>query len=170
MKIIILLTSIFLMSCSLTGRNIVQQNDFEIAGGSVGDKSWEDELKLKRTSWYQEMTMVFDVLYGEITPDSAFYKWFSTSEKVSLKRCSNSYLTLYYSSASDVISKSDFVKQASEQGYDLFTMNDFSKALKLHPQYISNSFQLYNIAILCTKSNLGTNLKVEFPNFRPVTF
>ncbi len=170
MKKTILLVLLLTTSCSLTGRNIVQVNDFELAGGSVGNSSWKDELKLKRISWYQEMTMVFDVLLGEVTPNSPFYDWFSTSEKVSLKSCSKSYLALYYSSASEVISKNNFIKQASSQGFEKYVMNEFAGALRLHPQYITNSFQLYDIAIFCSKSNLGNSLKVEFPNFKTISF
>lgn len=170
MKKILLILALLSSSCSLTGRNLVQENNFELAGGSIGSVSWDDELELKRFSWYQEMTMVFDVLIGEITPDSKFYNWFSTSEKVSLKRCSKSYLALYYSSASEVISKKSFLKQVKEQGLDQFILNDFTSALKLHPQYISNSFQLYDVAVLCSKDNLASTFSFEFPNFKSVKF
>ncbi|ATH08834.1 hypothetical protein BIY24_13020 [Halobacteriovorax marinus] len=170
MKKIILLLAFLITSCSLTGRNLVQENEFELAGGSKGEKVWKDELKMKRISWYQEMTMVFDVLMGEVTESSPFYNWFSTSEKVSLKRCEKSYLAIYYSSASEVISKKSFLKQAKAQGYDQFILNDFTSALKLHPQYIANSFQLYDVAILCSTSSLNSPLKVEFPNFSTISF
>ncbi|WP_372654001.1 hypothetical protein [Halobacteriovorax sp.] len=169
MKKIILLIAILTSSCSLTGRNIVQENDFELTGGSVGEKIWKDDLELKRISWYQEMTMVFDVLLGEISEESPFYNWFSTSEKVSLKQCSNSYLALYYSSSSNVITKRSFLKQAKDQGYDQFVMNNFASALKLHPQYVTNSFQLYDVAILCSKSKREGPLRIEFANYRTIS-
>ncbi len=168
-KLILLFAFLLTTSCSLTGRNIVQENDFELTGGSVGEKVWKNDLKLKRISWYQEMTMVFDVLLGEISNESPFYNWFSTSEKISLKQCSKSYLALYYSSSSDVISKKRFLKQVKLQGYEQFIMNDFQSALRLHPQYVSNSFQLYDVAILCAKSEIEGPLKLEFPNYRTIS-
>jgi hypothetical protein len=168
-KLIFLIISLLISSCALTGRNLIQTEDFELYGGATSGNRWDEQLVFKRASWYLEMTMIFDVLYTEISPDSKFYNWFSTSEKVTLKKCKRSYLTLFYAKDSDRVSKGDFLKQTKSTGLDQIVVNDFAKAFKLHPQYIANSFQLYDISIFCKRDGKVTPLTIEFPNFDPVT-
>lgn len=168
-KLLILLLSLLISSCALTGKNLIQREDFELYGGATSGNRWDEQLVFKRASWYLEMTMIFDVLYAEITPESKFYNWFSTAEKVTLKKCEKSFLTIFYAKDSDRVSKSDFLKQARSTGLDQIVVNTFSKAFKLHPQYIANSFQLYDISIFCRRDQKQTPLKIEFPNFDPVT-
>jgi hypothetical protein len=169
MKILAILAILLTSSCALTGKNLVQTEDFEIYGGAVSGHEWDEVLTFKRASWYLEMTMIFDVLYSELNKDSKFYNWFSTSEKVTLKKCRKSYITLFYAKNSDRVSKQDFLKQAKATGLDQIIVNDFKKAFKLHPQYIANSFQLYDVSVFCRRDNREVPLKIEFPNFRPVT-
>lgn len=168
MKKIYISILLLLSSCALTGKNLVQTEDFEVYGGAVSGHKWDEVLIFKRASWYLEMTMIFDVLYAELDRDSKFYNWFSTSEKVSLKKCNKAFVTLFYAKNSDRVSKQDFLKQARSTGLDQIVVNDFEKGFKLHPQYIANSFQLYDISVFCRRDNREVPLKIEFPNFRPV--
>ena len=165
---IIFLSLLFLSSCSLTGKNFIQTDDFKLYGGATSGDRWDEALVFKRASWYLEVTLIFDALYAEITPESKFYSWFSTAEKISLKKCEKSFLTLFYSKNSDRVSKNDFIAQAKSTGLDQIIVNDFKKALKLHPQYIANSFQLYDVSVFCRRDNATKPLKIEFPNFDPV--
>ena len=64
---------ILLSSCaSQQGRRPIYDSEVSLKGGRFGEKEWDDKLKFKRVSWYQDATLSYDVLIADLKEPSPF--------------------------------------------------------------------------------------------------
>lgn len=75
-----------------------------------------------------------------------------------------------YALDSDKISTRELDEQMSNNGYSLMNLADFKRHLKLHPQYIENSPQLYKIQGYYKKKESASSkkMKLNFPGYQTV--
>lgn len=161
---------VLLSSCANMSRNRVRTEDFSIRGGKFANQTWNDRLTFDRTSWYAELTLVYDLLLTQLTPQSPFWAWLSNTEKETIQSCANHYIVLAYSQDNKKISHSSFKVYASDAGYRSFALPNFKNYLELHPDYAQNSFHLYQVFGLCLEPEKAKRdeIAIQFPNFNEV--
>jgi hypothetical protein len=165
-KVLIILPVIFLaISCSNLSKNMVKKGTFSIKNGVYRNLSWKEELKLQRVSWYHELTLLYDLIYGSIDEKSKFYNWFSVQEQNRIKNCSDIILGVRYSLDSDRISHSMFDEMMRNANYEKISVPEFEKALRMHPDYKRLSLTLYKTQVYCRKSKVSAPVYINFPNF-----
>ena len=161
---------IVLSACANLSKNQIIDEEFDLRGGKFGNQQWDQALVFNRTSWYTELTLVYDVLLAQMNEGNPFWQWLSNSEKESIKACSNHYVAVAYAQDSAKISHTDFKNMAREAGYRSFALPQFSSYLKLHPDFSKNSFHLYQVFGLCLEPDKASrdNILIQFPNFKEV--
>ncbi len=165
-----LLIILLFAGCANMSKNQVVREDFSIRGGKFANQTWNDRLTFERTSWYTELTLVYDLFLTQLTPQNPFWQWLSNSEKQAIQSCSKHYVVLAYSQDSKKISHSAFKVYASEAGYRSFALPNFKNYLELHPDFAKNSFHLYQVFGLCLEPETAKRdeITVQFPNFNEV--
>jgi len=167
-KIVFIVLLFLTTACSNMSKNMVKKGDFLIRSGSYRNTQWSDSLELKRISWFYELTLLYDVMYGKIDKNSKFYNWFSAEEKMRIKYCSDILLSINYSLDSERISHQMFYKHLRDHSYDQIAVPEFSKSLKMHPDYKKLSLSLYKSSVFCKKSKATAPIYINFPNFKEI--
>lgn len=151
--------------CSTLSKNMVKSGKVNLNGGVKGQKTWHDTLEFNRLSWFQELTMYFDLLYTKVDSNNPFSHWFSTSERRMANSCKELYLVVSYSLDSKKISRNEFVQQMSKQGYKEIALPHFEQNLRLHPDYAQLSFGLYKFHGFCLKTQRSKEPFLIFPGY-----
>lgn len=166
-KIIIFLALASLsISCAITSQNTSANGEFVITGGTSGNKIWNEGLVFKKKSWYKQTTLVYEVMLAEITKDSPFYAWFSTSEKSNLLSCKRPYILLDYTFDASILPRSLVREQLHAKGFKEVSVNGFSRELKNHPQYKISNLLYYKIKGYCLSSEKSEALNLYLPGFQ----
>ncbi len=165
--LLILILSFGFMSCSNLSKNLVKKGSLVFHSGKSREKSWDDDLVFHRVSWYKELTLYFDALYVKLDSSSPFASWLSDAESNFLAKCKEPWVVLVYAHDSDKISTSMFFEQIEKKGFEKYVLNDFSRNLKMHPDYEKMSLVLHKIHGLCSNSNLAGH-EVNFPGFESI--
>ncbi len=168
MKIAILSLFLFL-SCSNLSKNLVKSGNFTLRNGVAADKTWNENLSFKRYSWFQEMSLFYEALLGDLSPQSSFNNWFSAEELKEINKCADFKVVLLYSLDSKKISNGLFFEQVERANYQKIEISNFKRNLMLHPDSNENSFSLYQVYGLCKKTKDLIPLMVSFPGFQEVT-
>lgn len=169
--ILISLISLSLTSCGSMSKNLVKTGDASFQGGTYKQSKWDESLDFKRYSWFQELSLLFDLLVAEVPSDSAFRQWFSASEQTIINGCQDFRVVMTYFLDSSRISETMLWSQAAQAGYERVSLGHFGPYLKLHPQYNRQSFHLYHVEGLCLPKGGGpssTGFTVNFPNYSEV--
>lgn len=167
MKILIWVSIFAFVSCSNMSKNLTKEGTLVMADGRYENESWGDDLEFKRFSWYQELSLIFELMLVEITDDSKFFQWFSISEKRVLESCRKQFLVLSYSLDSKRISQQILWAKAMEQGFENIVVPNFRSHLKLHPDYIPSNLNLYTTRVLCQKDQ-NQRLSLSFPGYSTI--
>lgn len=168
MRVNHLLTLILLLlsvSCSNLSKNSVQVANMPLRNGTFNDKVWKEDLDFKRVSWYHELTLQFDVLFANISPQSSFNFWFSKEELDQMASCFDSKVVLAYSLDTKEIPYSTLYDQLEKSGYSRFDLMSFKKHLLAHPDSQINGFRLYHIFGICKKEDDHKSLIINFPGY-----
>ncbi len=166
----LILAFLLLCSCSNLSKNTIYEGTFDVKSGVHQNVSWEDALVFKRTSWFQEATLLFDLMLVSVDSGSPFYHWFSSDEKSLLGQCEKNYVVLAYALNSKKLSNREFVAQAEDSGFEEIKLPSFKSHLSLHPVFTRQSLRLYKVYGLCQKkAAIGQKkLIVRFPGYREV--
>lgn len=148
----------------------IEQGEFQLKGGQSGEKNWDSSVQLNHVSWFQELTLIFDVYYLETKKLNDFTTWFSDFENELISSCSTSYIALVYDLIDTRYSKKEFYQHLREQGFEVLEIPRFKSHIALHPDYEELSFNLYDAKLLCNKSTGKNAAKVILPSFQPVNF
>lgn len=157
-------------SCSNLSKNFDTSGEFVLKGGTFQNSKWKDELVFSRSSWFHEVTLLYDFLNTRVDPRSPFYDWFSNGEKELLASCSDAYLIVDYSLDSKKVSKKMVENDAKRAGYEKIAVTNFKTHLQLHPDSDVLSLLLYDVYGLCYKGELSQREKVviRVPGFQEV--
>ncbi len=159
---------IFLISCSNysnLSENLVKRGEFLLKGYVSEKGNVSETLSFNRLSWYQELTLISDVIYAHVPRESAFQNWFSESEKDLISQCDDFFVYLSYFLDSNKISHGDFRSQLNSQGYEELALPQFSQYFRMHPDYEKDSFHLYKIHGACKSGSRTKQLSLSYPGF-----
>ncbi|OFZ27847.1 MAG: hypothetical protein A2381_07570 [Bdellovibrionales bacterium RIFOXYB1_FULL_37_110] len=166
--LIVVLLGLVLIGCSSSTKNQINHNQFSIREGSYKNKKWSDDLVFKRTSWFQEISMLFDVLASEINSSSPFFEWFSDFEKSEIHKCGHFVLILSYRLTDTRLSDGMFVGELKKLGYQMIEIPHFKDNLKLHPDYLNELLEHYKVRGACRTTQESSGLLISLPGYAPV--
>ena len=144
------------LSCGNLSKNMIKQGKTEMRGGTKGSQTWNSDLVFSRYSWYQELTMVFDLLLARVDNTSPFYAWFSQSEKETFSKCADAMVSMTYALDQKKVSHQSFMIEMEKNGYNQLLVPGFESFLKLHPDFNKYSFSLYKVHGYCRPYSKGT--------------
>ena len=170
MKIIIFLTFILtIASCaSSRARKNIAHGEIIINGGVYNNKEWSDKLVLKRTSWYQEATMEYDLVMHKLTDDSKFASWMGPDRKY-LKECKEFYISLAYADLSASNPVSFIVNQIEQRGLTRKSVRSFQDNLKAHDNYSDWRLGKYKVFGFCRPIDSNGPVVISVPGFKSIT-
>lgn len=160
----LILTTLTSCSTNLT-KNSVQEGTFLLRNGTFSDKVWRENLVFQRNSWYHELTMTFDLMMAQVTPQSAFNFWFSKEELESMISCADSRVVMAYSLDTKSIPYSSLYEQLEKSGYTRIDLLNFKKHLLQHPDAEVSAFRLYHIFGICKKAKDAKPLIINYPGY-----
>ena len=111
------------------------------------------------------MTLQFDIIEGQLTPQSGFNFWFSKSELADVQKCSDFRVLLAYSLDTKALPYSLVNEQIEAAGYKKIDLIEFKKHFMQHPDAEMNSMRLYQLYGICKKVNDRKALIFNFPGF-----
>lgn len=156
-----------LLSCANLSKNTIYQGTFVILNGQFQDKSWDEKWVFKRSSWYFELTMYFEVFVGQLAEQSSFNNWLSDLERALLSQCNEKYVVMSYALDPDRISERSFMIQMEKLGMSQIILPDFSKQVRMHPDFERLGLREHNVYFLCRKGpGSGQELKASFHSFK----
>lgn len=157
---------LFIVSCSHISNNFISKDEIHLKGGTSHDRQWNDHLIFQRTSWFKEITLLFDTLIAPIDLNSPFSNWLSNENKQHLSECSKGYYALIYSLNHDFVSEVEFLNQIRGKNLKILYFPRFKRILQLHADFTKNSLDLYRFYIFCSKKNGASHdLQISIPGY-----
>jgi len=150
----LIFTTTILSSCSHYSKNLVTSGKVTFKEGVYSDQKWKGKLRFERTSWMQELTLLYDVLWSPIGENSPYFAWFSNDEKEIIKGCDQFFVALRYSLDAKRVSHSDVRNTIEQNGLNEIIVNSFSKNLKSHPSWLPYGLNQHKVSGFCQKGNL----------------
>lgn len=147
-------------------QNSVNYTNRTISGGVYRDQKWDDEMKFVRVSWYQELTMVYDVFFHRLDPRTPFHSWFSPEELKEVEQCKEVIIVFHYGYDSKRIPDRLFKDEMSSNKFDEIIISTFAKNLKMHPDNIKWNLVKHKVTGFCRKLESTDPLIVNFPSFK----
>lgn len=151
-----------LSSCASMSQNFIKEGTTQFNGGRFNDERWSDGLVFERYSWYQELTLLFDLLIAKVDESSPFAQWIGPDERYLWNQCSDPRVAIIYAQDSRRLSRQDFIYRVKKQGGDSFSIPHFRNYLRNHPEFERYSLSLYQVEAICMPPE---GLSAEFPNF-----
>lgn len=156
---------LFLVSCSNLSKNTIESGKFYVRNGVQAERSWNEDLIFDRFSWYHELSLQFEIMLGNISPQSGFNFWFSKDELDFMSKCTHPQLMLAYSIDTSIIPYSTLNDQLEKNGITKIELIEFKKNLNAHPDSSGNSLKHYRVFGLCRKNGNLNPIKITFPGF-----
>lgn len=153
------------ISCSNLSKNIVKEGPFIVRNGTAGDKVWKENLSFKRVSWYHELTLQFDLMFGLIAPQSSFNFWFSKDELDIIGKCGEFRIVAAYSQDTTIIPYSYLNIQLENSGFKKVELVSFKNHFFQHPDSEMNSLRLYQVYGICRADKIDKPLIFNFPGY-----
>lgn len=167
-SILVLANLFWGVGCSNLSKNMTKHGAFVVRNGNYADKSWKENLSFERYSWYQEMSLQYDLMIARISSSSSFNYWFSPDEMKQINECNDFRIIMLYALDTKRINHSLFFEQAEAANYHRFELMTFKKQLLMHPDSSENSLGLYQIYGLCKKTKDLKPIVLNFPSFQEV--
>lgn len=169
MKSLVILVLLAIAGCAAhKSYNKTATGKVYLTGGVYKEDSWDENLKLKRLSWYHGMTLYYDLLLWEAKLDSDFSKWFSAQEKEFFVKCEKFLVSVAYSADPNKISHVMAREQMKLNGYDDVIVNTFANYFKSHPSAVEWKLTNYKVTGYCKRSPTRLdpkNIQINFPGF-----
>ena len=160
-----------ILSCSNMSENVARHHHFEMKSGRFEKNTWTDSIIFHRTSWYQELSLVFDIFLYRIDATSPFFQWFSDSEKEKITSCEESFVSLSYQIDTNKITQSNYTEEMQKNGFENFVLTEFKRNMQLHPVFDKQNLKLYKIQGFClasSKRTVGDPIFINFPGFNTI--
>ena len=158
---------IIMASCSILSKNMFRKGEIFFNGGRHLSESWKEKIKMKRFSWYQELSLSFDFVIGELKRESNFIKWINENETKKIKSCNKIYVSFYYIPKKNMPLKDTFFNQLPGDLYSI-ELNGFRENLIMHPDFNENFLGLYKFKSFCSKIKKKQKISISLPGYNKV--
>lgn len=163
-----------LISCAMGPANSTKQTHISVTGGNYQQKSWDDSLVFKRTSWFMGATMAYDILITKLDKNSPFSYWLESDQDKFANECSEVYIALIYSYIGsinlDIQSTARITKQISDIGFEEIAAASFRNNIGAHNVFNMWHLGHHKIAGFCYKKLSGApqEIPVAMPGFKTI--
>lgn len=165
-RLIQLIFLLSFISCSALTVSTVQESEYVIGEGRVGDDIWSEDLVFKRLSWFYELTLMYDFYIAEIPVSSNYRRWFTPGEALSSNNCGRFYIAAVYATRDRRVSQNDIWKQFDTNKIKFTNVNGFYQNLSFSENFLTNSFNLYKFWGVCVKGNSSSIItKFSLPGY-----
>lgn len=146
--------------------NQVRQSTSVIKGGQSGNATWNDSLKIKRTSWFHKANLLYEINIAQVPLDSPFLGWLDVNERSITKKCKQILWVIdYYYDLRRA--QPNYVKNLlSESGYVDLAVPNFNKNFLNHPDTGSFSNKSYKMQLFCNESKVYSGITATIPGFK----
>ncbi|MBC76387.1 MAG: hypothetical protein CME64_10270 [Halobacteriovoraceae bacterium] len=163
-----LLLALTVVSCAGTyrGQNRIQESTITIHGGVYKDLEWDEDLELKRTSFFQGANMHYDVMISELNKDSEFKNWLGSDEKL-LQSCNQFFVALLYRNQLRGVGHSTVIEQLRGLGREIVEIPSFKSNFRQHYMAKEMNFIPYRVKGICVESAGSLDkLEIFIPGFK----
>jgi len=169
-RFIVLVLSLMIFSAcsSYSTKKNITKSVISFNGGSFDDFEWDSSLDFNRTSWFNGITMSYDILIAKIEKKSKFSKWFDGSEKEYLDQCKSIYITAAYNKLGETSNSAYIKNEIESSGLKHISVSGFARHLKSHPNFQAWHLSFHKISAYCfDKMGNGPKvIKVVIPSFK----
>jgi len=166
--IIIFALLIVVISCaSHRARKNIAYGKITIHGGVYENKEWSDKLTFKRTSWYQEASMEYDLMLTKLEETSPFASWMGSDQKY-LKECKEFYISLIYAHVTASTPVSFMVDQLEKSGLKRIGVRNFTENLSAHDNWTDWRLSQYKVFGFCRPADSVEDIVVSVPGFMSI--
>lgn len=144
----------------------VINSDISLQGGVYHEKSWDDELKFKRVSWYDQATMLYDIIYTKLDESSPFVNWMG-SDRLTVSTCKTFWIALVYAKRNGLLNASGISQQITKAGYRDVIILDFAREFKSHQGFKDWRLSQHRIIGLCSNSEDDRPVELSLPGYTP---
>lgn len=157
---------VFLQGCATNkSRRVVSVNKLHLVGGVYEDKSWNDKLEFVRLSFYQDATMVNEVLLTHLDGKTPFYNWLGVDSE-SIKDCQQFMVALVYADINSKHNSQFLISQIEKSGIKEVSLLDFSHHFKAHQNAQDWNLTKHKVIGLCGKTKHGSQISINLPGFK----
>lgn len=167
MKLLIILLLTSIVSCaSNQSRRPVFRSEVVLKGGDYQDKNWKEKIVFKRISWFQDATLMQEILVADLKKGSPFEAWLG-GQKLEYDRCNQFFVSLLYADINASPKENHLSAELKGNKLSEQAILDFSRQLKAHPAFVDYKLQSHKIVGWCHQgtSNLG-ELMVTLPGYK----
>lgn len=158
-----------IVSCSTMSQNLVKEGKLTFNDVLIDSIEYKTPIVFNRISYYQELTLLMDLLYWRVDANHASYKWFSPSERNEIASCKNGYVVLLYSQDDKKLSKDVIYDEFRKFSFERIFTKDYFKNLKVHPDFTKESLSLYAMEFFCDKNEAREKI-IKIPGFESMEF
>lgn len=166
------ITQYFLMlimtSCaSYMGHNRLDKMNVTFKGGMYENKTWDNPLVFRRTSYFQGSKLVHDVLITRLEKSSNFYRWLG-DQTSQFSDCNELYITLLYKDLNAIYGTPlSIVKdQLARSGLIEYVIQDFNYAIRQHYAFEQWVLTDHKVYAYCNRSDSLDKIYLSMPGFR----
>lgn len=166
MKILKFGLLLFVISCaSHQSRNKIFEGEVILKGGNLGDKSWDDDLVLKRVGWFKDASLKHEMLYTKMTKDSPFTAWLG-GRKISLSTCENFFIVFLYSDINAENSNALIINELKQAGLEQKEVLDFTYHIRAHQNFLDWKLLDHKVLGFCQNKTLSQPITINVPGHK----
>ena len=144
----------------------IRNGELVITEGRYHNLSWSEDLVFKRTSWYYELSLLYDFLIAEVPINSNYRRWLLPGEAISANNCAKLYIAGVYASRDRRVNSNDIWRAFDTNKLQFTNVNGFYRNLSFSSKFITNSFSSYKFWGICLKNdNEQIPVKFSFPGY-----
>ena len=152
-------------ACSTMDTNYVKRSVHHVKGGKSRTSEWKEELTFKRTSWYYQASLLYEINIAQIAPDSAFLNWFDDGELSSVKGCKQLLWVIDYAYDGRRVQKNYVKNILSNKGFVDISAPNFEKNFINHPDTPLMTNRNYKMQLFCHQSTTMNEIYATIPGF-----
>jgi hypothetical protein len=143
----------------------VSKDVIKLNGGVYNDKAWKDKLIFKRTSFFQDSNMVYDILITGLKKDSPFFSWLG-SDKPNIQKCSQLKVVLLYADVNTQKNTQYLVSEIEKSGLREMIILDFSHQFKAHQNAQDWNLTKHRVVGFCARNAKKIDISLNLPGFK----
>ena len=163
---------IILAACASNTTNRVSKTNVSMSGGEYEQKSWDETLEFKRTSWYIGASLAYDIMIARLDKQSPFRYWLENNQEKLITECKDLYVALIYTNSMSNLLKLQspayIRKQITDIGFEEVTMASFQANMSAHNIFGQWHLRNHKFSGFCYKkmSSIPEQISISLPGFK----
>jgi|GEM_PF-5281825 len=159
------LVGLTFIACTHNTANQTKKGTLVIQSGVIDGKNTDANLTFNRSSFYQEMILLLDILAIPGLSIGPYFGWLNEDEKNRVKSCDKTLIILMYTFDMLRIRPTQVTQQIEDQGFVRISLNNFFDNLAVHPSYQENGLRFYKHLAYCGDKRTPKQVTLTLPGF-----